>query len=94
MGLVTCIRLISRNPVVNALLKYLRQCGIILSKSKEDGKLPNDLWWLSVSFEKRLDKFDKRLEEMGVRIKDADQFKVSEDVFDDITLLALYRACP
>jgi RIO kinase 1 len=44
-----------------------------------------------VSFEKRLDKFDKRLEEMGVRIKDADQFKVSEDVFDDITLLALYK---
>jgi len=42
-----------------------------------------------VSFEKRLDKFDKRLEEMGVRIKDADQFKVSEDVFDDVTLLAL-----
>jgi RIO kinase 1 len=44
-----------------------------------------------VSFEKRLDKFDKRLEEMGVRIKDADQFKVSEDVFDDVTLLALYK---
>ena len=44
-----------------------------------------------MSFEKRLDKFDKRLEEMGVRIKDADQFKVSEDVFDDITLLALYK---
>ena len=44
-----------------------------------------------MSFEKRLDKFDKRLEEMGVRIKDADQFKVSEDVFDDVTLLALYK---
>jgi RIO kinase 1 len=38
-----------------------------------------------------MDQFDKRLEEMGVRIKDADQFKVSEDVFDDVTLLALYK---
>ncbi|MCK9593232.1 MAG: serine protein kinase RIO [Methanoregula sp.] len=28
---------------------------------------------------------------MGVRIKDANQFKVSEDVFDDVTLLALYK---
>jgi RIO kinase 1 len=44
-----------------------------------------------VSFEKKLDQFDKRLEEMGVRIKDANQFKVSEDVFDDVTLLALYK---
>ena len=44
-----------------------------------------------MSFEKRLDKFDKRLEEMGVRIKDADQFKVSDDVFDEVTLLALYK---
>lgn len=42
-------------------------------------------------FEKKLDQFDKRLEEMGVRIKDANQFKVSEDVFDDVTLLALYK---
>ena len=38
-----------------------------------------------------MDQFDKRLEEMGVRIKDADQFKVSEDVFDDVTLFALYK---
>jgi RIO kinase 1 len=44
-----------------------------------------------VSIEKRIDQFDKRLEEMGVRIKDADQFKVSEDVFDDVTLHALYK---
>ena len=28
---------------------------------------------------------------MGVRIKDADHFKVSEDVFDDVTLLSLYK---
>ena len=44
-----------------------------------------------MSVEKRIDQFDKKLEEMGVRIKDADQFKVSEDVFDDVTLLALYK---
>jgi RIO kinase 1 len=41
--------------------------------------------------DKRLDQFDQRLEEMGVRIKDADQLKVREDVFDDVTLLALYK---
>jgi RIO kinase 1 len=41
--------------------------------------------------DKKLDRFDQRLEEMGIRIKDADQFKVREDVFDDITLLALYK---
>jgi len=44
-----------------------------------------------VSLEKRQDQFDKRLEEMGIRIKDANQFKVSENVFDDVTLLALYK---
>jgi len=44
-----------------------------------------------VSIEKKIDQFDKRLEEMGIRIKDADHFKVSEDVFDDVTLLALYK---
>jgi RIO kinase 1 len=44
-----------------------------------------------VSLEKKLDKFDKRLEEMGIRIKDADQLKVTDDVFDDVTLLALYK---
>ena len=38
-----------------------------------------------------MDQFDKKLEEMGVRIKDADQFKVSDDVFDDVTLLSLYK---
>ncbi len=44
-----------------------------------------------MSLEKRQDQFDKKLEEMGVRIKDANQFKVSENVFDDVTLLALYK---
>lgn len=44
-----------------------------------------------MSLEKRQDQFDRKLEELGVRIKDADQFKVSENVFDDVTLLALYK---
>jgi RIO kinase 1 len=38
-----------------------------------------------------MERFDKRLEEMGIRIKDTDQLKVREDVFDDVTLLALYK---
>jgi len=41
--------------------------------------------------DKKLEKFDKCLEEMGIRIRDADTLKVREDVFDDITLLALYK---
>jgi RIO kinase 1 len=44
-----------------------------------------------VSLEKKQDGFDRRLEEMGIRIKDANQFKVREDVFDEVTLLALYK---
>ena len=44
-----------------------------------------------MSLEKRQDQFDRKLEELGVRIKDANQFKVSENVFDDVTLLALYK---
>ena len=43
------------------------------------------------NIDKKLDRFDQRLEEMGVRIKDADNLKVREDVFDDVTLLALYK---
>jgi RIO kinase 1 len=44
-----------------------------------------------LSIDKQLDQFDKRLEEMGVRIKDADMLKVREDVFDEVTLIALYK---
>jgi len=35
--------------------------------------------------------FDKKVAEMGIRVKDADQLKVREDVFDEVTLLALYK---
>ena len=35
--------------------------------------------------------FDARLAEMGIRIKDANMFKVKENVFDEVTLLALYK---
>lgn len=38
-----------------------------------------------------IERFDRETERMGVRIRDADQFKVSENVFDDVTLLSLYR---
>ncbi|WAI02483.1 serine protein kinase RIO [Methanogenium organophilum] len=38
-----------------------------------------------------IERFDRETERMGVRIRDADQMKVSENVFDDITLLSLYR---
>ncbi|GAB7015164.1 serine protein kinase RIO [Methanogenium cariaci] len=38
-----------------------------------------------------IERFDRETERMGVRIRDADQMKVSENVFDDVTLLSLYR---
>ena len=41
--------------------------------------------------EKKEEGFDYKLEEMGIRIKDSDQLKVREDVFDEVTLLALYK---
>lgn len=44
-----------------------------------------------MSIEKKEEAFDKRLAEMGIRIKDADTLKVSENVFDEVTLLALYK---
>ena len=37
------------------------------------------------------DRFDRQLEAHGVRVKDADEFKVRDDVFDEVTLLALYK---
>jgi RIO kinase 1 len=43
------------------------------------------------NIDKQLDRFDQRLEEMGIRIKDANNLKVREDVFDEVTLLALYK---
>ena len=44
-----------------------------------------------MSIERKQERFDRELEEMGIRIKDADQMKVREDVFDEVTLLALYK---
>ena len=38
-----------------------------------------------------LEKFDREIEKLGVRIKEADEFKVMENVFDDVTLLSLYK---
>ncbi len=44
-----------------------------------------------MSLEKKEDVFDKRLEEMGIRIKDANNLKVKDNVFDEVTYLALYK---
>lgn len=41
--------------------------------------------------DKILERFDREMEKLGVKIKDADGMKVMENVFDDITLLALYK---
>lgn len=38
-----------------------------------------------------LERLDRELESHGVRIKDADQWKVRQNVFDEATLMALYR---
>jgi RIO kinase 1 len=41
--------------------------------------------------QKREEGFDRALEDLGIRIRDSDQLKVREDVFDEVTLLALFR---
>ncbi|MCX6693503.1 MAG: serine protein kinase RIO [Methanomicrobiales archaeon] len=35
--------------------------------------------------------FDREIEQLGVRVRDGDQRKVRDDVFDEITLLTLYH---
>ncbi len=37
------------------------------------------------------ERFDRAISDLGIRIRDIDQRKVREDVFDEVTLLALYR---
>ncbi len=44
-----------------------------------------------MSLEEKQERFDREIEAMGVRLKDADQMKVREDVFDEVTLIALYK---
>ncbi|MDV0443115.1 serine protein kinase RIO [Methanorbis rubei] len=39
----------------------------------------------------RIEKLDRKLAELGVRIKDEDSRKVTDEVFDEVTLLALYK---
>jgi len=36
-------------------------------------------------------RFDTKITELGIRIKDEDQWKVRDNVFDEVTLLALHR---
>jgi RIO kinase 1 len=66
----------------------------VITSSEIAGEFRNNRWNCvkkDTNIDKELERFDQRLEEMGIRIKDADQFKVREDVFDDVTLLALYK---
>jgi RIO kinase 1 len=44
-----------------------------------------------VSIDKKESRFDREIERLGVRIKDVNQLKVRQEVFDEVTLLALYR---
>lgn len=44
-----------------------------------------------MSREKIEDRFDREIEKLRVRIKDVNQLKVRQEVFDEITLLSLYR---
>ena len=44
-----------------------------------------------MSYDRSEDGFDRQIEKLGIRIKDVDQLKVREDVFDEITLLSLYK---
>ena len=41
--------------------------------------------------EEEHERFDREIEAMGVRIKDANTVKVRDDVFDEVTLMALYK---
>lgn len=41
--------------------------------------------------DKLIEKFDRLVEKKGITLRDADNFKVMENVFDDQTLLALYK---
>ena len=69
----------------------------VRSISVNNQHILDDRRWICREKEKnidnKLDRFDQRLEEMGVRIRDADQLKVREDVFDDITLLRSTNSC-
>lgn len=40
---------------------------------------------------RRIEELDRKLSELGIRLKDEDTRKVSGDVFDEVTLLSLYK---
>lgn len=44
-----------------------------------------------MNINRKEERFDYDIEKLGIRIKDADQLKVREDVFDEVTFLALYK---
>jgi len=41
--------------------------------------------------DRHTDEFDKRVDELKTKIKGLDQLKVRDDVFDEYTLLGLYK---
>lgn len=46
---------------------------------------------LPLTIDKIESNFDREIEQLGIRIKDTDQLKVRQEVFDEVTLLALYK---
>lgn len=44
-----------------------------------------------MSIEHIENRFDRKIADLGIRIKDMDQLKVRDDVFDEVTLMALYK---
>lgn len=41
--------------------------------------------------DRQTDEFDKKVDELRTKIKGLDQLKVRDDVFDEYTLLGLYK---
>lgn len=40
---------------------------------------------------RRIEELDRKLSDLGIRIKDEDSMKVTDEVFDEVTLLSLYK---
>jgi RIO kinase 1 len=46
---------------------------------------------LDITSSKKMEKFDEKIDEFRKRIKDSEDFKVKDEVFDTATLMALYK---
>ena len=40
---------------------------------------------------RRIEELDRKLSDLGIKIKDEDSRKVTDEVFDEVTLLSLYK---